>query len=122
MNEPLSNLDNACPHCGASDNEPDARFCQACGLKLGATLVMPTPPPTPCEIGKLIAGRFVIQSLLWTAPTYNAYAATAQGEKDSGYTIIERRLIENDPLAELSPVSQQAASTTGAKTKVSGNL
>jgi serine/threonine protein phosphatase PrpC len=123
MEEPLNNLEDACPNCGASDNEPDARFCQACGSRLGAILIMPSPPPTPCQPGKTIAGRFTVQSLLWTAPTYNAYAATAQDGPASSYTIIERRLTENDPLAGLSPIAPSSENqVSAAQGKVSGSL
>ncbi|HEX8183157.1 MAG TPA: Stp1/IreP family PP2C-type Ser/Thr phosphatase [Blastocatellia bacterium] len=84
---------------------------------------MPSPPPTPCQPGKTIAGRFIVQSLLWTAPTYNAYAATAQGVPASSYTIIERRLTEDDPLAGLSPVNPSSSGqASGAQGKVSGSL
>jgi serine/threonine protein phosphatase PrpC len=122
MDEQLDDLENACPNCGASDNEPDARFCQTCGSKLGATLIMPSPPPPACQPGKTIAERFTVQSLLWTAPTYNAYAATSQDAGASSYTIIERRLIENDPLAGLSPVNPSSTGQLGAQGKVSGSL
>ncbi|HEX8088252.1 MAG TPA: Stp1/IreP family PP2C-type Ser/Thr phosphatase [Blastocatellia bacterium] len=89
---------------------------------------MPSPPPPPCQPGKTIAGRFTVQSLLWTAPTYNAYAATAQAATaedapPSSYTIIERRLTENDPLAGLSPINSSSANQPGAaQGKVSGSL
>jgi serine/threonine protein phosphatase PrpC len=63
----------------------------------------------------MVAGRFVIQSLLWTAPTYNAYSATAQ-DSSASYSIIEKRFSSDDPLAEISPVTQ---STEG---RVSGSL
>lgn len=128
MSEPMNNLEGACPNCGAGDNEPDARFCQACGSKLGVTLIMPSPPPPPCQPGKTIAGRFTVQSLLWTAPTYNAYAATAQAAAGEdaprpSYTIIERRLTENDPLAGLSPINASSDNRPGAtQGKVSGSL
>jgi serine/threonine protein phosphatase PrpC len=118
MEEPMNNLENACPICGASDNEPDARYCESCGSKLQTALVKPLPPPAPGELGKIVAGRFAIASLLWTAPTYNAYSATAQ---DSGAqcTIIERRLTNDDPLAGLSPVGQAQPNMEG---RASGSL
>src|ERR1700741_2996359 len=99
MNEPTRNPENACPVCGANDNEPEARFCQACGSKLGATLTMPVHPPSPAEQGKTVASRFKIQSLLWTAPTYNAYSAPALDASGAAYTIIERRLADDDSFA-----------------------
>ncbi|MEN3335826.1 MAG: family protein phosphatase [Blastocatellia bacterium] len=119
MNEPTRNSDNACPVCGANDNEPEARFCQACGSKLGATLTMPVHPPSPAEPGKIVASRFKIQSLLWTAPTYNAYSATALETPDAAYTIIERRLTDDDSLAGLSPVNAAEGNLTS---RTSGNL
>src|SRR5207237_7262753 len=104
MDEPTKNADNPCPVCGANDNEPEARFCQVCGSKLGAPLTTPVHPPAPAEAGKVVASRFKIQSLLWTAPTYNAYSATALDAPGAPYTIIERRLAEDDSLVGLSPV------------------
>lgn len=119
MNEPTKNSDNVCPVCGANDNEPEARFCQACGSKLGATLTMPVHPPSPAEQGKIVASRFKIQSLLWTAPTYNAYSAAALDASGAAYTIIERRLTDDDSLAGLSPVNAAEGNPTS---RTSGNL
>lgn len=79
-------------------------------------MIHPVPPPPPSPQGRVIAGRFVIQSLLWTAPTYNAYTAAAQDSPASRYSIIEKRLALDDPLAELSPVSQSSSG------RVSGSL
>jgi serine/threonine protein phosphatase PrpC len=116
MDESIRELDGACPNCGATENEPDATFCQACGAKLQAALVSPHAPPEPCDPGHTVAGRFVIQSLLWTAPTYNAYEATVQGASGARYTVIEQTMTLDDPLAGLSPVSG------GPAGKVSGSL
>ena len=119
MDETMNNLENACPICGASDNEPDARYCESCGSKIGTALIKPIPPPNPCELGKVIAERFTVTSLLWTAPTYNAYSAIAQDSPGAEYTIIERRLTNGDPLAGLSPVGPEQ---TSAQSRVSGSL
>ena len=119
MDEPTKNLDDACPTCGAINNEPDARYCQACGSKLGAALITPIPPPSPAPAGKVVASRFSMQSLLWTAPTYNAYSAVAVDMPGSAFTIIERRLVDEDPLAGVSPVSAAAAGPSG---RISGSL
>jgi len=100
------------------DSEPDATFCQTCGAKLDSGLIKPPAPPVPCEPGKTIAGRFVVQSLLWTAPTYNAYDVTVQGSPSSLHTIIEQRLSVDDSRAGVSPVTE-AGSTQG---RVSGSL
>jgi protein phosphatase len=70
------------------------------------------PPPAPAGQGKVIAGRFTLKSLLWTAPTYNAYSA--DDSSGSLYTIIERRFTLDDPLAGLSPINQEG--------RVSGSL
>lgn len=110
-------MGNVCANCGAGDNEPSSRFCQTCGSKLGSVLTHPVPPPAPAETGRVIGGRFLIQSLLWTGPTYNAYAARAEDQPDLLYSIIERRLSPDDPLAAVSPVSE---SPTGGRT--SGSL
>src|SRR4029453_3142982 len=69
MEEKQTHLEETCPNCGSSESEPDATFCQTCGSKLDSALLHPPAPPPPSEPGKLIAGRFVVQSLLWTAPT-----------------------------------------------------
>jgi len=119
MDKPTRDTDNACPVCGANDNEPEARFCQACGSKLGANLTMPVHPPSPSEPGKIVASRFKIQSLLWTAPTYNAYSATALDASGTAYTIIERRLTDDDSLIGLSPVNAAEGNPTS---RTSGNL
>jgi serine/threonine protein phosphatase PrpC len=118
MNDSTRNAERPCPVCGANDNDPAARFCQTCGAKLGANLIMPIPPPAPAEQGKLIASRFKIQSLLWTGPTYNAYSAVA-ADGDAAYTIIERRLSGDDPLAGSSPVNAAEGAPTA---RTSGSL
>jgi serine/threonine protein phosphatase PrpC len=123
MKEPLRDLEDVCPNCGASENESDARFCQTCGSKLGSTLIVAPPPPAPCEPGKVIAERFKIESLLWTAPTYNAYSAVTEDDLASKHTIIEQRLVLEDPLRNLSPISQsQTTVSEGAPAKQSGSL
>ena len=118
MEERSRHLEDACPNCGSVDSEPDATFCQTCGAKLDSGLIKPPAPPVPCEPGKTIAGRFVVQSLLWTAPTYNAYDVTVQGSPSSLHTIIEQRLSVDDSRAGVSPVTE-AGSTQG---RVSGSL
>jgi protein phosphatase len=70
------------------------------------------PPPAPTDQGKVVAGRFTLKSLLWTAPTYNAFSAA--DSSGSLYTIIERRFTPDDPLAGLSPINQEG--------RVSGSL
>jgi serine/threonine protein phosphatase PrpC len=75
MAEPIDHSNEICPNCGASENERDARFCQTCGSKLGSRLIPLSPPPSPSNGGKVIATRFKLEALLWTAPTYNAYSA-----------------------------------------------
>src|SRR6266849_7722362 len=97
MDERSKQLQEACPNCGSADSEPDATFCQTCGSKLDSALLQPPAPPCACEPGKTIAGRFIVQSLLWTAPTYNAYEAVVQGSSTLRHTIIEQRLSFNDP-------------------------
>jgi serine/threonine protein phosphatase PrpC len=122
MEERIGNLDDVCPNCGNSGNESGSSFCQTCGVRLGSSLVPPPPPPNICEAGRVIAGRFRIESLLWTAPTYNAYSASAADSPETLYTIIEQ-LAEDDPLAELSPISAAGASElAGGSLKLSGSL
>lgn len=91
MEETLKRYSTACPHCGSTFHEADATFCQACGSKLDTVLLTPTPPPNPSEPGRVIGGRFVVESLLWTAPTYTAYEATAQVSPSTRYLMIEQR-------------------------------
>jgi serine/threonine protein phosphatase PrpC len=117
MDEKSRHIEEACPNCGSSDSEPDATFCQTCGSKLDSALLQPPAPPSACEPGKTIAGRFIVQSLLWTAPTYNAYEAVVQGSSSPEYTIIEQRLSFDDPITAVSPVSP-----AGAPPTVSGSL
>jgi serine/threonine protein phosphatase PrpC len=80
---------------------------------------MPVHPPSPAEQGKIVASRFKIQSLLWTAPTYNAYSATALDASGAAYTIIERRLTDDDSFAGLSPVN---AAEGNPASRTSGSL
>jgi serine/threonine protein phosphatase PrpC len=118
MEDKTKHLEDICPNCGATDSEPDATFCQTCGAKLDSLLLQPPAPPDACEAGKTIAGRFLVQSLLWTAPTYNAYEATVQDSPNSRFTIIEQRLSLNDPFAGVIPV----APAGGEPGRVSGSL
>ena len=118
MEEKPKPIGDICPNCGSADSEPDATFCQTCGSKLDSALLQPPAPPRACEPGKTIAGRFIVQSLLWTAPTYNAYEAVVQGSSSSRHTIIEQRLSFNDPFAGVSPVTPAG----GAPGNVSGSL
>lgn len=117
MEERNTNTNDACPNCGSTEGETDATFCQTCGAKLDSALLAPPAPPAPCEPGRIIGGRFVVQSLLWTAPTYNAYQATVQGSLDTTLTIIEQRLNSIDSIAGVSPVSGSEGPT-----RVSGSL
>jgi serine/threonine protein phosphatase PrpC len=117
MEEKNTNTKDTCPNCGSTESETDATFCQTCGAKLDSALLGPPAPPTPCEPGKTIGGRFIVQSLLWTAPTYNAYEATLQGSPQTTLTIIEQRLNSIDSVAGVSPVSQSEGPT-----RVSGSL
>jgi serine/threonine protein phosphatase PrpC len=122
MEERIGNLDDVCPNCGNSGNEAGSSFCQTCGVRLGSSLTPPPPPPNLCEAGRVIAGRFRIESLLWTAPTYNAYSAGATGSPETLYTIIEQ-LAQDDPLAELSPLGAAGAGELADDSlKVSGSL
>ncbi len=118
MEEKSKRLEDACPICGSADNEPDATFCQSCGSQLDSSLLKPPAPLEPCEPGKTIGGRFVLQSLLWTAPTYNAYDAIVQGSASARHTIIEQRINSDDRIASGSPVTPPAGNSGG----VSGSL
>jgi serine/threonine protein phosphatase PrpC len=123
MDEPLRELDHVCPICGANENEHDARFCQTCGSRMDTMLVM-SPPPDPCERGKIIAERFTIESLLWTAPTYNAYSAASSDSHESGYTVIEQHLSFDNLFADASRINSLSnnPAPNPAPTAVSGSL
>jgi serine/threonine protein phosphatase PrpC len=118
MEEETRGLEDACLNCGSAENEPDAAFCQSCGLKLDSSLLNPPEPPEPCEPGRTIGGRFVLQSLLWTAPTYNAYEAIIQGSASARHTIIEQRVSSGHRIASASPVTPPV----GSQGRVSGSL
>jgi serine/threonine protein phosphatase PrpC len=120
MEEPLSHLDNSCPNCGGGENEPDARFCQTCGSKLGSALIASSSPPAPAERGSTIGGRFIIEATQWSAPTYNAYSATLKDSTETAYTIIEQQLALGDPLSGLSDISDSVSGP--AAHRVSGGL
>jgi serine/threonine protein phosphatase PrpC len=102
-------MDTVCPNCGATENEPDARFCETCGARLGSALIALPTPPHPTDGAKLVAARFTIESLLWTAPTYNAYSASSKDSPGSTFTIIEQRLAVDDRAAGLSDISGQVS-------------
>jgi serine/threonine protein phosphatase PrpC len=77
-------------NCAAEDNEVDARFCQTCGMKLSSKLLSPPSSPVPCEVGTKIDHKYIIDALLWTAPTYNAYSAISALDHQSRFTLIEQ--------------------------------
>jgi serine/threonine protein phosphatase PrpC len=116
MEEKTVQLQDACPNCAAVDNETDAIFCQSCGARLDSPLLRPPAAPRACEAGKTIAGRFVVQSLLWSAPTYNAYDAI-RSSTSSHHTIIERR-----PGTDQEGEASQTTPAGQSRPKVSGSL
>lgn len=118
MEQEPRRLEDACPNCGSAESEPDATFCQSCGSKLDSLLLKPPAPPEPCEPGKTIGGRFVLQSLLWTAPTYNAYEAIVQGSTSARHTIIEQRVGSDDRTASASPVMPPVDNQGGVKSSL----
>ena len=123
MEEPVRNTRELCPNCGGTENEPDARFCQTCGSKLGSTLIPFPPPPPPSEAERVIAGRFTLDALLWTAPTYNAYSASSVESNSSPFTAIEQRIVGEDSPTGLSDISGQSANGRDSIYRdVSGNL
>ncbi len=118
----MGNLEGVCVNCGAAGNEPGASFCQVCGSRLGSSLTLPPPPPNLCNPGRIIGERYRIDSLLWTATTYNAYSASSVEAPGKSYTVIEQYLLNDDPLAEISPVGASAAGPRIGSLKVSGSL
>src|SRR5690242_19129716 len=105
---------NICLNCAADDNEADARFCQTCGMKLTSKLHAPPVPPLPCEAGTKIDHKFIIDALLWTAPTYNAYSAHSAVEPQNRFTLIEQG-------SDIDYVQDETTKKT-AKRLVSGSL
>src|SRR5688572_5907967 len=115
MNRLLSTA--ICINCGANDNETDARFCQTCGMKLGAALSLIPVPPVAQSEGTAVAGSYVLQGLLWTAPHYNAYAATSKSGGSAVFTIIEQATNELGPEGE-----NASAGSNSSSRMLSGNL
>ena len=110
MADSLNRVRNVCPNCGAEEIERDARFCQACGCRTGSSLIAPPPPPVPRVWPASLGSRFVVNSLLWTAPTYNAYSASVSDSAgETSYTLIERPLLLGDPFASLSGLTGAGA-------------
>ncbi len=106
MSETLKNVNPLCPNCGDADNESEAIFCQTCGAKLGSHLIVPPTLPNHSPEDKLIGGRFKIHALLWTAPTYSAYSATAIDDPKSSFTLLEQSVGPYDPFLRLSPLAE----------------
>src|SRR5215471_4382925 len=110
MADSLNRVRNVCPNCGAEEIEREARFCQACGCRTGSSLLTPPSAPVPRVWPASLGSRFVVNSLLWTAPTYNAYlASAAESGGDTLYTLIERPLSLGDPFASLSQLAGAGA-------------
>lgn len=116
MEEKTVKLQDACPNCAAVDNETDAIFCQSCGARLDSPLLRPPAAPRACEPGKAIAGEFVVQSLLWSAPTYNAYEAI-RSSTSSRHTIIERRpglTVQEGDASKATPAGETRPRVSGS--------
>lgn len=111
MEESLEPSGTACPQCGSGVNEADAAFCQSCGWKLNTALLRPTPPPNPSEPGRIIGGRFVVESLLWTAPTHNAYEATTRSAPSTRYLIVEQRYIFESAVSPEGPTQGSSSNS-----------
>jgi protein phosphatase len=111
-------MKNICPNCGAHDNETDARFCMACGCKLGSSLVFPPAPPKPRVIPDTVSGRFVINALLWTAPTYNAYSVGLIDGRLGSHTVLEQPLTLGDPFERVLQIAgkSEVAGANGTST------
>lgn len=115
MDESLNRAEDLCPNCGSEENEPAATYCEDCGCRLDSGLVPPPPPPAPLEPGAIVAERFEIESLLWAAPTYNAYSAFSSEPTRPSVTIVEQRSDYGDPLAGLWRATDQASEEGSAE-------
>src|SRR5262245_27044895 len=82
-----------CPACGTHQEVPTARFCPACGLEL--------PVPLDPFIGRVLGGRFRIQSLLAEGGMGRVYVA----EQQMGTTM--RRVAIKTLLSEASKTDHQ---------------
>ncbi|PYP86709.1 MAG: Stp1/IreP family PP2C-type Ser/Thr phosphatase [Blastocatellia bacterium AA13] len=98
MSDVLSQAENLCPNC-STGNEADATFCQGCGLRIDSNVSVTAPLTRPLPAFAAIAERYRIKSLLWSAPTYNAYSACPIDAGDPLYTIFERPLSLGDPFS-----------------------
>jgi serine/threonine protein phosphatase PrpC len=114
MSEASSRSETLCPNCGHDQNEVDGVFCIGCGCRLGSGLLPPPTPPKPQPQKDHRAGAYVLNSFLWTAPTYNAYAASKIDDPNACFTVIELAkcsFSRNYPLASSSSGSQPAVRT-----------
>ncbi|MEW6126567.1 MAG: Stp1/IreP family PP2C-type Ser/Thr phosphatase [Acidobacteriota bacterium] len=109
---------NLCPNCGANENQSDLRYCENCGVKLGSALILHPAPPVPRPNETLIADKFRVESLLWTSPIYNVYAATLNDSPDEHFTIFEQ-VEELEESQESSSSVQNANKLLG---RISGSL
>jgi serine/threonine protein phosphatase PrpC len=86
----------------------------ACGCKLGSSLVLPPAPPKPRMLPDTVSGRFVINALLWTAPTYNAYSVGLIDGRLGSCTVMEQPLTLGDPFARVFEMTgEKEVSTAG---------
>ncbi|HUK88768.1 MAG TPA: Stp1/IreP family PP2C-type Ser/Thr phosphatase [Blastocatellia bacterium] len=124
MNDASSRSHALCPNCGYDQNEDDAIFCLGCGSRLGSELLPPPAPPKPHADGEYRTGSYVLDALLWTAPTYNAYSGFRIEDANTSYTIIERAKIAdnvNYPTASLSSPTSDAANQPAKPDKAKKN-
>jgi PPM family protein phosphatase len=106
MSEASSRSEPLCPNCGHDQNEVDGVFCIGCGCRLGSGLLAQPTPPKPQHQKDHRAGPYVLNSFLWTAPTYNAYAASKIDDPNARFTVIE--------VAELNSNESYPLDSTGS--------
>lgn len=121
MDDVSGNLENLCPNCGADENDLGSAYCEACGCRLGSSLLQPPPPPTTLAPGAIVAGRFKVNSLLWTAQTYNAYSGVSTDSPDSPVTIVEQLSEYGDPLAALWRTTDQISDDGAGSGSLTGD-
>lgn len=111
----LMNPGVRCQNCLSTDNESGAKYCMTCGERLGSSLTLPPEPRPGINLPAHISPEVCLNSVLWSAATYTAYAATRSGTGPSSCLVIQRSKSLPDPLSKLLAGSDSAESDKSAK-------